>query len=202
MANHADLTGADLHEPKGAASAAAGLVMRANGTGGTSWVSPLSMTNIQFASTIVASRSANILPSALDTPLTAGFDANVSNSDISINTSGTITAVTAGLYACTFNMNFGRTTATGTAVLSARLLKNGVQLGFTQGATLADNVNSRPMQANLEIPLLATDVLQVQIMRDSSGANEGGLIAIPITPVSWGDIPSYWVRVRKIVGAS
>lgn len=202
MALHKDLTGADLHEPKGASSASANTVLKANGLGATSFVNPLTLTNIQFSNTIVASRSVNIFPSAVDTPVPATFDSNVSNADISISTTGLITINTSGLYEATFNFNFGRTTAVATAHLAARLLKNGAQFGFSQGATLSDQVNSRPMQANLEMALVATDTLQVEVMRDSSGANEGGLLAIPLTPVGWADIPSYWVRIRKIVGAS
>ncbi len=202
MPLHKDLTGADLHEPKGASTASANTVLKADGSGGTSFVLPITLNNIQYSSVITASRSANILPSATDTPVPATFDSNASNSDVSIDSSGLITILTSGLYACTFNLNFGRTSATGTAYLAARLLKNGAQFGFTQGATLSDQVNSRPMQANLEISASASDTLKVEILRDSAGVNEGGLIAIPITPAGWGDIPSYWVRIRKIVGAS
>ena len=39
MANHADLTGADLHEPKGAAAAASGTVYVSDGAGSGSWTS-------------------------------------------------------------------------------------------------------------------------------------------------------------------
>ncbi len=39
MALHKDLTGAELHEPKGAASAASGTVYVANGSGSGSWTS-------------------------------------------------------------------------------------------------------------------------------------------------------------------
>lgn len=202
MALHSELTGSDLHEPKGADGASANTILRADGAGGTSWVSPLQNTNIQYASVISASRSANIFPSATDTPITAGFDANVANSDISINTSGLITVLTPGLYSFTFNMNFGRVSSAGTVILAARLLKNGTQFGFTQGATLSDSNNSRPTQANLEMDLLASDTLQVEVLRDSAGNNEGGLLAIPVTLSGWGDIPSYWVRVRKIIGAA
>lgn len=40
MPSHASLTGADLHEPKGVASAQAGEVYLANGSGSGSWVVP------------------------------------------------------------------------------------------------------------------------------------------------------------------
>lgn len=39
MANHSTLTGADLHEPKGAAAAASGTVYVSNGAGSGSWTS-------------------------------------------------------------------------------------------------------------------------------------------------------------------
>ena len=48
MAEHKDLTGADLHECKGAATAAAGTVSVADGAGSTSWtdiISPLKAAN-------------------------------------------------------------------------------------------------------------------------------------------------------------
>ncbi len=42
MALHKDLTGAELHEPKGAATAASGSVYIANGSGSGAWVGRLS----------------------------------------------------------------------------------------------------------------------------------------------------------------
>lgn len=202
MALHKDLTGADLHEPKGASSASANTILKADGLGSSAFVSPLTLTNIQYASVITNQNSGNILPASLDVPITAGFDSTVANSDVSINSSGLITILTSGLYACTFNLGFGRITATGTAILAARLLKNGSQFGFTQGSQLPSNLGVRPMQANLEINLAASDTLQVQLMRDSAGVNEGGFVSQAITDAGWGDIPSYWVRIRRIIGAS
>lgn len=202
MALHKDLTGADLHEPKGASTASANTILKADGLGATSFVSPLTLTNIQYSSVITAQNSSSISPTTLDVPITAGFDAGASNSDISINSSGVITILTSGLYTCTFNFGFGRTTASGVAILVARLLKNGAQFGFTQGTQLPSNLGVRPMQANLEMNLVATDTLQVQLMRDSAGVNEGGFVAQAVTDAGWSDVPSYWVRIRKVIGAS
>lgn len=42
---HRDLTGADLHEPKGVTSAGAGTVYIANGSGSGSWLDPLTDLN-------------------------------------------------------------------------------------------------------------------------------------------------------------
>lgn len=56
MALHQDLTGADLHEPKGVASAASGRVYVADGAGSGTWkkitTSELDLTNMQNPNTI------------------------------------------------------------------------------------------------------------------------------------------------------
>lgn len=56
MPLHQDLTGADLHEPKGAASAASGRVYVADGAGSGSWIklttSSLDLTDMQNPNTI------------------------------------------------------------------------------------------------------------------------------------------------------
>lgn len=202
MVAHSTLTGADLHEVKGAAAASANTVLKADGLGSAQFVLPSTLTNITFSSILSASRSVDVLPAVVDVPIAAPFDSNVSNTDISIDVSGTITINTTGVYHTTFNLNFGRTSAVGTAVVAARLLLNGTQFGFTQAMTMDDAVNSRPSQFNIIRAYTAGDVLQVQIMRDSSGINNGGLIATPITPGSWADGPSYWFRGAKIVGAA
>lgn len=57
MATHSSLTGADLHEPKGVASAAANQVYVADGAGSGTW------TNVQGGNTVIV-ESANDLPAA------------------------------------------------------------------------------------------------------------------------------------------
>lgn len=51
MAAHSGLTGADLHEPKGAASANAGDVYVANGTGSGAWTAGV---NVQYLNLTIA----------------------------------------------------------------------------------------------------------------------------------------------------
>lgn len=201
MVAHSSLTGADLHEVKGAAAASAGTVLSADGLGSAQFVLPSSLLSIQLGAPVTAFRSADVLPVVLDTPVTAPFDANVSDSDISINSAGTVTLTTEGVYFITFNCNFGRTAGPGTAVVAARLLLNGAQFGYTQAMSMSDATNARPAQFTIFRHFAAGDVLQVQVVRDSSGINNGGFIAIPVTPAGWGDTPSYWVRVAKILGA-
>lgn len=199
---HSTLTGADLHEVKGAAAASAGQVYRSDGSGSASFVSPTTLTNIQVTSTITNFNSSAINPSAADTPITAGFDSTVSNSDVSINSSGLITIATSGLYNLTFNCNIGRSNTTGTAIVATRLLINGAQFGFTQSAALATNTSSRPVQFNILRAFAAGDTIQVQLLRDSAGTNDGGFVPQLITLAGWGESPSYFVRISKILGGA
>lgn len=60
MARHADLTGADLHEPKGVSSASANTVYVANGSGTGTWktidasaIDPVSIKNINYMQLVV-----------------------------------------------------------------------------------------------------------------------------------------------------
>lgn len=199
---HSTLTGADLHEVKGAAGASAGRVYSSDGSGSASFVVPTTLANIQVTSTISNSNSSAINPSAVDTPITAGFDSTVSNSDVSMNSSGLITIVTGGLYSLTFNCNIGRSNSTGTAIVAARLLVNGSQFGFTQSSSLVTNTSSRPVQFNILRAFTGGDTLQVQVLRDSAGNNDGGFVPQLITLAGWGESPSYFVRISKILGGA
>lgn len=201
MVEHVSITDPYIHEPKGASTAANGKVMKANGDGSTSWVFPKVLDNVVF-NTLFNSNQSNILPSAVDTPVIAGFSATVSNSFVTIDSSGTITCNSAGYYAIKFSYNFGRSTSTGNAVLAARVLVNDVQVGYTRSAVLATNNNSRYTEDVVYLDLNLGDVVKVQIMRDSSGTNDGGLYAIGITPAAWTDVPSFSVAVTKMEGVT
>ena len=198
---HSNIADVDRHENKGASTATAGHVLKANGDGTTSFVSPLTIGNIQFVSTLSNSNSSTINPSVVDVPIVAGFNSTQSNSDITMDSTGLITVNTTGLYSFAFNLNFGRASNTGTAITVARLLVNDVQFGFTQGIVQDSTANTRPVRIDLFLSLVAGDELKVQIMRDSAGNNDGGLYAQLITVGSWGDVQSYFVRASRVVGA-
>lgn len=202
MVAHSTLTGSDLHEVKGAATASANTILKADGLGSAQFVLPTTLTNLQLTNTITNSQTADIFPAVVDVPVAATFASNQANSDVDIASSGIITLLTAGVYHTTFNLNFGRTTGAGNAIVAARLLLNGVQFGFTQSMTLSDANFIAPAQFNIIRAYAANDTLQIQIMRDSAGINNGGLRATAITPGTWSDVPSYWVRIAKFVGAA
>lgn len=90
MAHHKDLTGTDLHEPKGVASASSGQVYVANGSGSGGWSAlpvsyyalTLAIANVSSASTyyigIPVAGTIVKCTGALDTTLSAGSDATIS----------------------------------------------------------------------------------------------------------------------------
>lgn len=197
---HKDILDADRHEVKGASTALVGQVLKSDGDTTTSFVNPTDLNNIQYTSIISNSRNASITPSAVDTPLQATFDSTVSNTDISMNATGTITVNTTGLYTFAFNMNFGRSTNVGTSITLARLLINDVQFGFTQAHIQNSIDNTRPIRIDLTLSLIAGDTLKIQIMRDSAGSNDGGLVAQAVTAASWGDVPSFFCHGARIKG--
>lgn len=201
MVAHSTLTGSDLHEVKGAASATANTVLMANGDGTTSFVDPTTLGAVVVETYATAYNASSVNPSLTDAPVVAGFSTVSSTTDVTIDTSGTITFNSDGVYFVTINATFGRSTSTGTAVIASRLLLNDVQLGYTQSTSLASITAVIPFQANIFRQFNSGDVLKLQIMRDSTGTNDGGMIATAITPSGWGDQPSYWVRVGKISGA-
>lgn len=201
MVAHSALTGADLHEVKGAAAASANTILKADGAGSASFVLPTTLTNVSVTSILSNSNTADITPVVVDTPIDATFSGTVSNSDVTMDASGLITVNTSGVYHVTFNLNFSRTAGAGTAILAARLLVNGSQFGFTQSVVQPDSVTARPVQITIIKPFTAADNMKVQIIRDSAGINNGHLDAQAITLADWGDVPSYWVRVAKWAGA-
>lgn len=64
MANHANLTGTDLHEPKGAAAAASGTVYVSDGAGSGSW------TSLAASKVTVADADGNFAGTDVETVLT------------------------------------------------------------------------------------------------------------------------------------
>lgn len=72
MAEHKDLTGTDLHEPKGVATASHGEVYFANGTGSGTWEANLHNTHGEML--IQSNTTAEVTPTAVDPTLATDSD--------------------------------------------------------------------------------------------------------------------------------
>jgi hypothetical protein len=137
-------------------------------------------------------------PSALDTPLGVSFGAAQSNVDVSLAVDGTVTFNTGGVY---FINGFGSVerqgSSGGVAILLFRVLVNGVQLSTTKGFHLdAPNLDI-PYEVTIPFKAQAGDSLRFQIMRDSSGINQGGLYGHTVLG-GWPNVPSSQIQIWKL----
>jgi len=199
---HSTLLGTENHEVLGVDTALAGQVLSADGAGHGVFVDPTSLVTLDTTSSVSASSTTSILPASLDSQITATFSANASNSDVVIDTAGTITIQTSGTYFVNFKMNLGRTGTTGVAYVYCRVVLNNVQFGETITSAISATASTWPVQTSLFQHFTAGDVIKVQLYRDSAGNNDGGFIALPASPIAWTDGAAYSVIVTKIAGGA
>jgi hypothetical protein len=137
-------------------------------------------------------------PSALDTPLLVSFGAAQSNVDVSLDAGGTITFNTGGVY---FINAFGSVerqgSSGGVAILLFRVLLNGTQISTTKGFHLDSPNLDIPYEVTIPFNAQAGDIMRFQIMRDSSGVNQGGLYGHTVLG-GWSNVPSSQIQIWKL----
>ena len=137
-------------------------------------------------------------PSALDTPLLVSFGAAQSNVDVSLDAGGTIVFNTGGVY---FINAFGSVerqgSSGGVAILLFRVLLNGTQIRATKGFHLDTPNLDIPYEVTIPFKAQAGDSLRFQIMRDSSGVNQGGLYGHTVLG-GWPNVPSSQIQIWKL----
>lgn len=193
---HKDIPDAQRHEVKGASTAADGQVLVSNGDGTTSFAYldvggyDLVLSNFSTAATQN--------PSAVDTPLQVEFGGAITGADVSLSAGGNLTFNTAGRYAITLFLRFGRTSGAGTAILLNRLLLNGVQYLRSNAVAMTDSAATIPFSATLFINATAGDIFKVEVARDSAGINNGGLVRTSPATLGWTISPSASLAVYKL----
>lgn len=197
---HKNISDAERHEPKGASTATAGQVLNSLGAGLTSFVNPSTLGNITITTTTEGKSLTTQNPTGTDAPYQVTWGSGVVTADADIASNGIVTVLSAGLYAVTFNLNLGRTTNTGIATLFARLLINDVFTGFVQAAKIDTSINVSVMNATIFRRFNVNDTIKVQLIRDSGGTNDGGLITLDPVLAGWENSPSAAIRLQKIVG--
>lgn len=143
----------------------------------------------------------NQLPSALDTTLQVEFGAaqNTVADPVMLDASGNITFNQAGEYIFIGFGNFERQGASGgVSVTAFRALKNGVQQGSVKMVELDTTGVAVPYEVTIPFKAAAGDVLTWEIIRDSSGVNQGGLYEhLLLGP--WGSrVPSASFQVYRV----
>lgn len=206
---HSVIPDAQRHEAKGASTASVGQVLRSNGDGTTSFAT-LSYSSLSGRPTAsgyqrVISGFSSVstqAPSATNTPLQLEFGSGGTNANVTLASNGTLTFNVAGDYQVTTFMRFGRTAASGAAILFARVLANGVQYLNSNSIRLDNADIIIPVVVTLNVTATAGMTMQWQIYRDAAGVNNGGLIAQVPSLSGWNASPTATLVVDKFVGLS
>lgn len=208
MVEHVSIVDSDRHEPKHASTALNGQVLKSIGLGQTAFAYPTytellaKPTSVGYKQVLTgASTAASQLPVGLDTPLQVEFGPGIATTDVTLSNLGLITFNTTGQYIISLFMRFGRTAGGGASILFTRFLVNGVQGLNSNAATLLDSQVVLPFAADLYFNITVPGTTwNLQIMRDSGGANTGGLYQTLPTPAGWNPSPSATIVVNKFTG--
>lgn len=206
---HVVIPDAQRHEAKGASTATAGQVCKANGDGTTTFANVLysEITNrptvtgyqrVLSSSSAVATQA----PSAVNTPIQIEFGPAISTAEASLSSAGQLTFNMAGQYQVTIFYRFGRTAAAGTSILFSRALINGSQT-LNSNSIMMDNASTViPFAVTLNVSATAGMTMSHQLYRDSAGVNNGGLISQNPSLAGWNSSPTATIVVDKFVGSS
>ncbi|EOG6198287.1 hypothetical protein ACLGQY_004660 [Salmonella enterica subsp. enterica serovar Stanley] len=139
-------------------------------------------------------------PTAVDTALQLTFGAaqGTASNPVMINTAGLVTFNAAGSYAARVKLQAWRTGASGTSILLSRILVNGAQYGSPAATKLVSADVTIPIESRVAINVTAGQTMAVQIMRDSAGANFGGVYPQTATVAAWGIAPSALLVISRL----
>lgn len=139
-------------------------------------------------------------PTAVNTPLQVSFGAaqGAPTSPVSISAAGSVTFNVAGNYAVRVKLQNGRVGASGTSVLLSRILANGAQIGSPQSVKLTSSDSTIPTDSRVVVNAVAGQTFAVEIMRDGSGTNFGGLYPLTAAVTAWGTAPSALLVISRL----
>lgn len=141
-------------------------------------------------------------PSALNTPLQIEFGAaqNTPSDPVSLSATGQITFHQAGQYRINYGSHFGRTGASGVSILFTRTKVNGVVIGQSRFARLSDTDQLLPFATRFVYNASAGDVMTIELVRDSAGANFGGFFQGVPTLAGSPTAPSASIVIGRLQG--
>ncbi|YP_008239726.1 hypothetical protein N271_gp17 [Salmonella phage Jersey] len=152
---------------------------------------------------VLRARSTDIqAPSTTGTALTVAFGGaqKTSTDPVMINASGIATFNAAGNYAIRVKLQAGHTEASGTSILLSRVLLGGAQFGPPAVTKLASEETTIPIESRVVVNAAVGQTFTVEIMRDASGSNFGGLYPQAATVTSWGVAPSALLVISRLEG--
>ncbi len=152
---------------------------------------------------VLRASSADIqAPTTTGTALTVAFGGaqKTSADPVMISASGVVTFNVAGNYAIRVKLLAGRTGASGTSILLSRVLLGGAQFGSPAATKLTSADSTIPIESRVVVNATAGQTFTVEIMRDASGSNFGGLYLQVATVTSWGVAPSALLVISRLEG--
>ena len=198
MAEHKNITGVNVHEPKGADTALAGRVYISDGAGSGLWSEPPTIVTVQDVITSF-STAASQNPTGLDTVMQVEFGGGGGyTGPIQVNPDGGIQVNTTGSYTVKTTFSIGRAGTTGVASLYLRRLINGFQIGKSVHFLVSSDESYIPFVDSFTSILSENTTLTYQLIRDSGeGGNYGGLFESVPTTTGWGTSPTASVTVSR-----
>jgi len=136
-------------------------------------------------------------PSGLDSALRVEFGPAQALTDIDLDATGQITFLTAGDYMINaFGSIERQGSSGGVSVLAWRVLLNGTQFGNVKVFELNSTGVILPYEITIPFTAAANDRITFEIMRDSSGVDQGGLQPHSLNG-GWGETPSSEIKIWK-----
>jgi len=161
----------------------------------------LSLARPSATTVLYAFSTVNQAPSVLDTPLQVTFGAaqNTSTDPVMLDALGNITFNQTGMYLFNGFGNIERQGSSGgVSVLLFRALIDGVQAGVIKGFELNTTGVMFPYETTIVINITEVGtVLTWEILRDSSGVNQGGMYTHTASG-PWDDVPSAQIQIFKV----
>jgi hypothetical protein len=161
----------------------------------------LSLVSPSATSVLYAFSTVDQAPSALNTPLQITFGAaqNTATDPVMLDALGNITFNQTGMYLFNGFGNIERQGSSGgVSVLLFRALIDGVQAGVVKGFELNTTGVMFPYETTIVINITEVGtVLTWEILRDSSGVNQGGMYTHTASG-PWDNVPSAQIQIFKV----
>lgn len=157
--------------------------------------------NAQEQTILMGSDFTSQTPTGTDAPLQITFGAaqGTVSDPVMLSAAGALTANKKKKYQVDVSVQYHRDNAGQAAWLFFRVKLNGEQLGDSIFAKLDDANDDLPVlfssRLKIDADLAVGDVLTFEIMRDSQGFNDGGLVSTTPTPGDWSPAPSASLKV-------
>ena len=164
-------------------------------------IAALFASTFEFTPVLAATSTVNQTPSGLDSPLQVSFGAaqGTSGDAVMIDANGLITFNQTGLYLINGYGNIERQGSSGSVTVTLfRFLVNGVQSSSTKGVELDSTGVMFPYEITIPINITtAGTTMSFEIMRDSSGVNNGGLYT-HTSLGGWSNVPSAEISIWQL----